>query len=529
MQMQMKQPPDGAVKRIVDFYIRTRVYWVAAVIVLFAAFAMQRFLWATETFGIGIRTDSVAYLWSSENLAKGIGLGRLDGAGNFRPYTHWPPLYPIVLTIPRLLGFNGMESARSIGALCIALMIIVTGLAVSRVTNRSPWYVAGALLILVNSPGLWVTSLYAMSEPLFMVLSLSALLLFDKYLSKAKYRWLLSASLLMGLTLATRYVGVSLIAACFMILLIQKELTWKQKAKDGLLMVMVSLIPSAAWVIRNVFVAGTTTNRTLALVPIALAEIQKSFETIFEWAKPLLNGSPQRILEAGMICISAFILSSLYYRYIPPTTDGAKNRLWLLLVVYTLSYVLFTLLAKLFFDQTIPLFESRILLPFYFGLLLVLLHALYRLQEWARTSGWLLPALLTCVYVAGVWSLAMGYYGVVAGSRDSLIAAMHEKGLGLERMVGDPILPVLAPYTLKENRFFTDNIEILYFLSSLNSYQLLSSEPDQIARVTSEMDDHGVVLVFFDKGTLGPVFKANIPQLELIYQGDADVYVYPVR
>ncbi len=141
----MKSSIEAIIKKVVDLYVRTKLIWVAAVIVIFALITLQRFLWATETYGVGIRTDSVAYLWSSENLAKGIGLGRLDGAGNFRPYTHWPPLYPILLTIPRLMGFDGMESARWLGALCITLLIVVTGLAVSRLTDHSPFYTAGAL------------------------------------------------------------------------------------------------------------------------------------------------------------------------------------------------------------------------------------------------------------------------------------------------------------------------------------------------------------------------------------------------
>ena len=73
----------------------------------------------------------------------------------------------------------------------------------------------------------------------------------------------------------------------------------------------------------------------------------------------------------------------------------------------------------------------------------------------------------------------------------------------MPRYKNDPLLSVFEQYPLKENRYFTDNIEKLYYVSSLYSYQLLSSQPEQIARIQTELSDHNVMVVLYDNRSWG--------------------------
>jgi 4-amino-4-deoxy-L-arabinose transferase-like glycosyltransferase len=458
-------------------------------------------------------------------LAKGIGLGRLDGAGNFRPYTHWPPLYPILLAIPHLMGLDSMESARMIGALCIMLLIMVTGLALSRLTDHSPFFTAGALIILINAPNLWDTSLFAMTEPLYMVFGLSALLLLDGYLNNFKGYLLILSSLLAGLALVTRYVGFSLIAASLLVVLIQKERSWSQKIRDSFVMMGFSMFPFIFWMIRNTLVAGTSTNRTLALIPFTPGELQKAVSAMNEWVNAVIRMSPVDWLKPALLFTVAFLMAIIYFKFIPTQSNSRRNWFWALLLVYALSYTFITIMARLLFDQYIPLFEPRIQYPLFTGIFLLLIFGLYQLQEHLRATGWLLPAILTGLYVLGAWSYARGYTQFSAGG---ILAIGHNNGLGMVWSDDDPLLPVLDQFSLQEYRLFTDNIEKLYFISSLYSYQLLSTQNTQVDRIFSELDDRGVILVIFDNRSWGPDLQFMIPGLELIYSGTADVYrVFP--
>jgi hypothetical protein len=452
---------------------------------------------------------------------KGIGLGRLDGAGNFRAYTHWPPLYPMLLAILRLMGFDGMVSARMLGALCVTLLIVVTGLSVSRLTNHSLFYTGGALIILINAPNLWDTSLFAMTEPLYMVLSLSALLLLGGYLNNFRSNLLILSSLLAGLALVTRYVGFSVIAASLLVILIQKERSWSQRIRDSFIMLGISMFPLIFWMIRNTLVAGTSTNRTLAFIPFALGEIQKAVSAMYEWVDAVIRMSPIDWLKPALLFTVVFLTAIIYFKFIPAQGNSRKNWFWALLLVYALSYTVITIMARLLFDQYIPLFEPRIQYPLFTGIFLLLIFGLYHLQEHARATGWLLPAILTGLYVLGAWSYARGYTQFSAGG---ILAIGHNNGLGMVRSDDDPLLPVLDQFSLQEYRLFTDNIEKLYFISSLYSYQLLSTQDTQVDRILSELDDRGVIFVIFDNRSWGPELQVMIPGLELIYSGTADVY-----
>ncbi len=132
---------------------------------LVLAFSTWRtFLSATSVYGVGVRSDSVEYLWTAENLARGLGFGRLNGLGEFKPITHWPPFYPFLLSLLFKAGVPLLVGARYLGALMDALIIFLAGLSVARLT-RSVWFSLAAAFILCYSPGFWNMSLDAMTEP----------------------------------------------------------------------------------------------------------------------------------------------------------------------------------------------------------------------------------------------------------------------------------------------------------------------------------------------------------------------------
>ncbi len=77
--------------------------------------------------GIGVSSDSIAYVGISENLVAGRGLTWLGGGG-LEPVTHFPPLYPIVLAGLQLFGMEGLESARFLNILLFGCNIFLIGL-----------------------------------------------------------------------------------------------------------------------------------------------------------------------------------------------------------------------------------------------------------------------------------------------------------------------------------------------------------------------------------------------------------------
>src|SRR4030042_5430305 len=135
--------------------------------------------WLTP-FGVGIYVDSLYYISSARNLIAGIGMGRVTGLGIFKPMTHYPPLYSLVLAFFDLLGIHELTTARWVSLLAFGLTIILVGLIVYQRTNSTFFSLFSALLVLLSNPILRSFS-WVMTEPLYIVLMLSSLLFLGIY------------------------------------------------------------------------------------------------------------------------------------------------------------------------------------------------------------------------------------------------------------------------------------------------------------------------------------------------------------
>jgi 4-amino-4-deoxy-L-arabinose transferase-like glycosyltransferase len=500
-------------------YEKLRPAILILILFLLVAGSMYVFLWATHPHGIGVRSDSVAYLWSSENLVKGIGMGRLNGLGEFRPMTHWPPLYPLLLALPQWFGLSSLSGARLLGTIGIGLMVLLVGMSISRLTQGSPWYTGLGTLVLVTSYAMWDTSLYAMTEPLYMILGLLAFLFLDNYLCSNKPGWLFASSAVLGLSLLTRYAGGALILAALLALLIQPGQAFRQKVKDSLILLLISVLPLALWTIRNILLADTATNRYLELSSIPAEEWFNLKNLAVGWLLPVLKISEVNSPRLLMIVLAAVVLAWFTGRVKGPEQEK-PTRLWIIFLLYTFSYTVYILLSKLLVDKTIPLGEERIFLPFYTTMLMLVVYGLFLLEKRIANRPFLRIALI-CIYVLVATGFVRGYIQESA----SYANLSNEKGLGLanESVTGLEIIPVIKDLP-SGPIIFTDDLEILYFLTGRHSFQINEVTPEEIKKVKDLMELKGIYLILFGKHELGEQLKADIPELEMIYSGDDVIY-----
>jgi 4-amino-4-deoxy-L-arabinose transferase-like glycosyltransferase len=500
-------------------YEKLRPAILILILLLLVAGSVTVFLWATGPHGIGVRSDSVAYLWSSENLVKGIGLGRLNGLGEFRPMTHWPPLYPFLLALPQWFGLNSLSAARLLGAVTIGLMVILFGVSISRLTQGSPWYTGLGTLILVTSYAMWDASLYAMTEPLYMVLGLLAFLFLDNYLSSNKRVWLYASSVILGLGLLTRYAGGALILVALLALLIQPGQVFRQKIRDSVILLLISVLPLALWTIRNILLADTATNRYLEFASIPAEEWLNLKNLAAGWLLPVLKISEVNSPRLLIIVLAAIVLAWFTGRS-KRLEQEKPSRLWVIFLLYAFSYAGYILFSKLLFDKTIPLGEERIFLPFYATVLMLVVYGLFLLEKRLSNRPYLRIALI-CIYVLVATGFVRGYIEETA----SYANLSNEKGLGLanESVTGLEIIPVIKELP-SGPVIFTDDLEILYFLTGRHSFQINEVTPEEILKIKEFMEQRGVYVVLFGEHELGEQLKTRIPELEKIYSGDDVIY-----
>jgi len=525
--LQRKRP---ILERILDsgitFYEGNKGIILTISLCVLGVIGISLFLWGTAPHGIGIRTDSVAYLWSAKNLAQGVGLGTVDAFGNFKPLIHFPPLYPVLLAAFEILGVSGLDAARWLGALFIGLQILLSGMILARLTNRSFWFPIIGVLVLFYFPAVWETSLYAMTEPLYIVFSLTGFLCLDNYYVNNKSRWLWVASLLFGLSFVTRYIGIAVITAGLLFILFQNRTGAKRKIVEILSMGSISLFPMLVWLIRNKMLTGSATNRGLDFVPIAPKEWILTFQSIMTWIEPV-RAAIKISLITLIIFLIAMVVSYSIFRRKEGISKKHQTQLPLLLFLYVVVYIVLTIVARLWADPTIPLSEDRILYPFLGSLFFLALYGLYLLINMVRTRSVMLAVFLASICIMIAW----GYIRSNSSATFPYIRpALHSyvDGLGLQfrTNLADEFEKTVAQLP-KEDIFFTDNTEKLYFFTGRPSSFVGGVTQGDINILQEQISKREVVVIFFNLSPeIQQTMLRQIPQLKLIYSDDSGRFIY---
>ncbi len=508
----------SAFEGLSQHYQRRRLGVLVIFLVALAGWTFAQFWWATAPRGVGLRTDSVRYLWSAENLARGLGLGRENGDRQFVATTHWPPLYPMLLAGLNAAGLPIDQSARWLAALFAAGCVLVFGLFLYRLSGQS----AGAAMLgaglLAVMPHFWDTALYAMTEAPYLVWTLLAVLFLSRYIETKRRAWLVAAALMQAAAFLTRYVGGALLAACALGLLLIPAWPWRRKIMDAFWMSLIAVAPMIAWFIRNLAYTGAAANRRLELHPISPSEWAAFAAAVRAWLNPLDDlGSITllRLLTIAVLALGAAGLA-LHGAKKPPAAATPLAKLTLLA---TLTYAAMTLAARLLFDPYIPLNEQRILLPFFAGLFALVVYALHRLTQWAARYGAAARAGLTALLIVSAWIFGRAYY------KETLLLWNNSRqpGLGLANVFYDRLgfIPQVAAYP-REAIYFTDNLDLMYRVLHIPAYQITPSDPDSLARVTQRAAQAPVVVVLFWRDSAPPPVIAGV---RLVYDA-ADGAVY---
>ena len=205
---------------------------------------------------LGINTDvwlswdSANYLSAARSLVAGEGLILPNG-------TSYPagPLFPFLLAAGAPFGIDAVDVARYVNAAAFGLTVFTTAAWLHR-RLRSPllavW--AGAACLLM--PVLYSAAASVWTEIVFILFTMAALSLLDRFLSSGKAPALLLAAAAAAAACLTRYIGAALIGAGALILLLRNGAGMRARLRDAALWSVVSLAPISVWMVRNLLVLG---------------------------------------------------------------------------------------------------------------------------------------------------------------------------------------------------------------------------------------------------------------------------------
>jgi hypothetical protein len=504
----------------------------AALVISLCAMAigsLALFLWATARHGIGMSSDSVEYLWAARNLAGGVGIGIVDAFGNLKPMVFFPPLYPIVVSPFYLAGINGMDGARGLGALSVGTIVILIGVVLYRLTNRSIWYAIIGVLVLLSMPPFWDLVLYAMTEPLYLVCTLAGLISLDQCFSDGRRRWLILAAVFFSLSFLDRYIGIAIVSAGLFALLFRKGLKASRKIQDLILMGAITILPLVIWLVPSILRGGTGNFHKAAFVPISFPEVLASLGVMGTWLNPVgLN-------KLGTIPLVVFAFTLPIARVIfmrPVAKPPSRTSLPLLLAAYAVFYAVFMAAARLWgglWGSASPLSEPRYLFVFVIILFLLAVYGLFSLQQALRSISYTYAALLAGVSMAlATGSILVNKVPTRPYIQPVLISRYN--GLGLQKYWEDPNLGKLIDQ-LKQlppgAAYFTDDVQRLYFYAGRPSSYIRDLTADDLNQIRRALMHQDVGVVFFENNPdRRQALERQIPQLDLFYEGSDGASIY---
>jgi len=150
----------STVNKFYDFVLlkgerfQTRYFYLPFCLACF--FIALLFVLLITQSGSGISRDSTYYISAGENVYSGNGF-YVGYSGNYNPYTHWPPFYPLSIAAFMHLGFSAEQAARLVPILCFAFLMLPLFFLGKMLNSVFTGYIA-CLTCLVFTPLLWVTS-----------------------------------------------------------------------------------------------------------------------------------------------------------------------------------------------------------------------------------------------------------------------------------------------------------------------------------------------------------------------------------
>ena len=341
-------------------------------IVCIAGLGTVHILVRTATYGAAVDWDSTIFLSTALNFLAG------EGWRSFwdRPMVTWPPLFPLLLAAGGWVGIEPLEVGRWINAAAFGLTILAAGGWLCS-NLRSRWLALAASVAILASLPLSDFASRVLTDPLFVLFTLLALIQLATFLNRRTAAPLWRAAVCTALAALTRYPGVALIGTGLLILLPTA------RRKQTLIFGAISSVPLLAVLTRNWAVTGDLTRATGDRNP----QGQSLFDTLGQTVDVFRTWIIPPNAPDGFAYLLGLAVATVVLAGAAPPQRQRSFRLG-----PVLPFGAFALIYSLFIIAAVPLVLTRIidryLLPIYVPLLLIAALLLDRFLSIAA-AGWM--------------------------------------------------------------------------------------------------------------------------------------------
>jgi hypothetical protein len=363
-----------------------------------------------------------------------------------------------------LLSIDLVVAARWINAVALALSVLVLGLLILRLTDQWPFAVLGALILLTSSEFLTIHT-WAMSDPLYIALSLLAMLLTGHYLVGRGWGVLLAAAAVASAAYLARYTGLALVATLALTLAVIPGARRARRWREVGLVLAVGLIPIGLWFARNVRLTGQFAGRSLGWSGAdASAAVTQTAAVILNWLMPVrvvdwLQARPSFLAAAALTGLLGVLLGvGLMIRARSHPQSSRRPFLMVLLGVYTVTF-LGLMAFSVFFSRPGADLDGRTLSPLY----PVLLALVIALLAWLWSSRVLWIRVVVVIVV-------VGFLGEKVLTSYREIQGPMRRPLGYASAAWQDSPTIATLVELSPDLVYTDDIAAVYLLANRHVY-----------------------------------------------------------
>lgn len=338
-------------KNLQTYFIDSKPCWLDGIFV--AALALAWYGWLSRV-GIAISPDSSEYLFFSLQILKDFDFSGI--------YTVWPPAYPFLLAMAQLIDNSPSSAATLVSALF--LFVLLWALVQITVQLNVPRYLRYATtLLLVSNPNFLHIFEFAWADGPFTAFYMLFILYILRHQKTGDYKSFLIACVTISLMSLTKYIGYfSLIVASFYVLFFLKCSPGQYLFHFRLYIfpLVLSFIPSVAWVVRNYFIDGTIHGVRYPAQATFSQNLGYLFNITFRDNQPLIL-----MTLWVVVCFFLFFPGRLKYN---------KNNYKFLLILFGSSLIYLSLLIYSVSTVDLEQLYTRYISPVYPLLILIVIY-----------------------------------------------------------------------------------------------------------------------------------------------------------
>ena len=472
--------------------------------------------------GVGLHTDSVLFMSVAKNLLAGQGFSQLAGVLHGGQMVHWPPLYPMLLAAAGWVAGDPLAAAGPTNAAIFGMTALISGWWLRKRLRCHLLALWGCLAVVLSIP-LARDASWALSEPLFILLTTLALINIEGFLQEGRRSSWLWAAFYAALACLTKYLGVALVAAGTLLLLFQHGASWPAKLKRTAGFVLIALVPLALWLLRNLSISGQFTGPRNGIHYSLPDILQGMAHSLLVWMHLDLFQRSLPPAAAAVLVGALWLALAFAVAYCMVKAPRAWRSLCVF-GVFALTY-LAALASAMAAGTTWGGFQPRFLSPAYLPMLFVAVVTADKLLGWAgrsgpsatfdrppsiRLAGQMLPGgsvgALRVALVAALclWTL---YSGLMQGRETARAYADGIRGSIAEQRAGSEVMRHVQGL-VATGLMFSNDIYALYLVAESATLRHLEQGADYPRRLAEALREP-THIVWFRDWQMNEVFGYN--------------------